>query len=470
MSDNQDRIIVIGAGPGGYAAAFHAADLGLDVTLIDPEANPGGVCLYRGCIPTKALLHLSKIKEEALEARDWGLEFNEPVINLDKIRAFKENVINKLTSGLGQLSAKRKINYIRGKARFVDSNTVEIIETKAKFSFNHAIIATGSRSVTLPGIPQFTDRIMDSDKSLDLKDIPATMLVIGGGYIGMEMSTIYAALGTKVTVVELLPEIMAGTDRDLVAVYTKLNKDIFEAILLETMVTSILEKQNGVKVTLQNKNKEITEKTFDKVLVSVGRRPNSEEIGLENTKVTITEKGFIIVDEQRRTTDPSIFAIGDITGNPLLAHKACHEGKVAAEVIAGMKSAFEPKCIPGVIYTNPEIATCGITETQAKKEGRKIEVAKFPWSASGRAISMGITIGTTKLIIDPETARIIGAGIVGPHAGELISEAALAIEMAATASDMAMTIHPHPTLSETLMEAADDYYGLCTHIFHPKKK
>ena len=463
------HVLVIGAGPGGYAAAFRAADLGLTVTLIDPELNPGGVCLYRGCIPTKTLLHLAKIKDDALEAKEWGIEFIEPTIDLIKIKAWKDKVISKLTSGLGQLSKNRKIKYIQGIARFINSNTVEIVETKEQIIFDNAIIATGSRTVLMPDIEKFSKRIMDSTIALEINDIPSSLLVIGAGYIGMEMSSIYASLGSKVTVVEMTSEIMIGADRDLVAVFEKLNKNKFEAIMLETKVNSIKETNEAVFVTLQNKQNEIIENKFDKVLVSIGRKPNSDNLGLENTKVGLNDKGFIIVDEQRRTADTAIFAIGDITGNPLLAHKASHEGTTAVEVIAGSKMAFEPKCIPAVVYTNPELAYCGVTETQAKKEGRKIAVAKFPWAASGRATAMGITMGTTKLIIDPDSQRIIGAGIIGSHAGELISEAALAIEMAALASDLALTIHPHPTLSETLMEAAEDFYGKCTHIYHPKK-
>jgi dihydrolipoamide dehydrogenase len=466
------EVLVIGGGPGGYAAAFLAADLGLSVTLVDPEANPGGVCLYRGCIPTKVLLHVVNVKREAMEAANWGLKFSTPEIAIDKIRSWKEGVINKLTGGLGQLVKQRKIAHVRGFAHFLDSQTVEIQKEDGgteKRSFKKAIIATGSEAMKLPNISLTSDRLMDASTALELEDIPERLLVVGAGYIGLEMSSIYAGLGSKVSIVEIMPGLMPGADRDIIAVFRKRNQNVFESILLETKVAAIDEVKNGLKVRFEGKELEKKEDVFDKVLLAVGRRPLTSGLGLEKTRVETDEKGFIKVDEQRKTTDEAIYAIGDVTGPPLLAHKASHEGRIAAEAIAGKKTAFEPQVIPAVEYTDPEVAWCGLTETEAKEQGRNVEIAKFPWVASGRAATIGRSDGLTKLIIDPETERILGAGIVGPDAGKLISEAALAIEMAALASDVALTIHPHPTLAETIMEAAEVFYGTCTHIYRPKK-
>ncbi len=469
---NIPDVLVIGGGPGGYTAAFRAADLGLNVTLVDPEAHPGGVCLYRGCIPTKALLHVVKVKQDAIEAAKWGLKFSEPEINLDQIRSWKESIIKKLTGGLGQLVKQRKITYIRGIARFLDSQTIEIQKEHGdteKLSFKKAIIATGSEALKLPNISLQSDRVMDVNRALEMKDIPKRLLVVGAGYIGLEMGSIYAGLGSKVSIVEIMPGLLPGADRDIVSVFYKQNKDRFESILLETKITAIEEVEDALRVQFEGKNLEKKNDIFDKVLVAIGRRPVTADLGLENTQVETDDRGFIQINLQRKTTDDAIYAIGDVTGPPLLAHKASHEGRVAAEAIAGKKTVFEPRAIPAVEYTDPEVAWCGLTETEAKQQGQKVKIAKFPWAASGCAATLGRSEGLTKLIIDPETERILGAGIVGPDAGKLISEAVLAIEMGALASDVALTIHPHPTLSETLMEAAEVFYGTCTHIYRPSE-
>ena len=468
MSKN---IAVIGGGPGGYTAAFYAADLGMQVTLIDENVNPGGVCLYVGCIPSKALLHVAALINEADHAKAWGVEFGKPHVDINKLRDFKNNVVNKLTGGLGQLSKQRKIKYVRGRAKLVNSNTVSVTKTEGgeeKMTFDNIILATGSRPAMIPGLPP-SPRIMDSTGGLALADIPKTLLVIGGGYIGLELGTVYAALGTKVTVVEMLPQILTGADRDLVGPLEKRLQKAFSAILLNTKVVELKEVADGIKVKLEGPNLASPEQTFDRVLVSVGRKPNTDVPGIENTRVTKTQKGFFEVDLQRRTKDPIIYAIGDIAGEPMLAHKASHEGRVAVEAIAGKKTTFEPRAIPAVVFTDPEIAWCGLTETQAAAEGRPVKVARFPWPASGRAVTLDRTDGVTKFVIDPETERILGVGIAGVTAGEMISEGVLAVEMSAVVEDVALTIHPHPTLSETVMEAAESYHGVSTHIYRPKK-
>jgi len=467
------KLIVIGAGPGGYAAAFLAADLGIETMLIDKDVNPGGVCLYRGCIPSKALLHLAKIISEAEESKNFGVNFSKPKIDLKKIRTWKNDVVSKLTSGLGQLSKQRKIEYIQGTATFLDKNSIELTNTKnkkEKIEFEYAIIATGSYPTRIPALSDSSKNILDSTTALDLNKIPKTMLVIGGGYIGLELGTVYSALGTKVTIAEMLPGLLNGADRDLVSVLsTKVNKK-FESILLNTKVIDIKEIKTGFKVKLQSKENKVSEKIYESVLISAGRKPNSSDLGLENAGINISKNGFIITDNQTRTSVNNIFAIGDVAGEPMLAHKASHEGRVAAEIIAGHKSAFEPKTIPAVVFTDPEIAWCGITENEAKEKGLDYTVSKFPWAASGRALTIGRTDGLTKLIIDNKTERILGVGIVGPNAGDLISEGALAIEMGANATDLKLTIHPHPTLSETIMESAEVFFGQSTHIYKPKKK
>jgi dihydrolipoamide dehydrogenase len=466
------NIAVVGAGPGGYAAAFLAADLGMKVTLIDPEVNPGGVCLYRGCIPSKALLHVAKLIGESRHAKNWGIEFGEPKIDLPRLRSWKEGVIRKLTGGLGQLSKQRAVQYIQGRAAFENSTTLRIKKadgSEQSLSFDRIIIATGSRPSVIPSLKLDSPRMMDSTGALDIQDVPKSLLVIGGGYIGLELGSVYAPLGSKVSVVEMTPGLLPGVDRDLVLPLQKRIEKSFEAILLNTTVTSVKEDADGIRVNFDGPDMKEREKVFDKVLVSVGRRPNSEIAGLDNTKVVVGQRGFIQVNKQLQTDDPAIYAIGDVVGEPMLAHKATHEGRTAVEAIAGHKVAFEPNAIPAVVFTDPEIAWCGLTETQAQKENREIKVAKFPWAASGRAMTLDRTEGLTKLLIDPQTERVLGVGIVGVGAGELIAEGVLAIEMGALAKDVALTIHPHPTLSETVMNAAEVFFGTSTDIYRPRR-
>jgi len=466
------HVAVIGGGPGGYAAAFLAADLGIKVTLIDPELNPGGVCLYRGCIPSKALLHVAKLIDEAQHAKNWGIEYSNPKIDVARLRSWKEGVVKKLTGGLGQLSKQRKVEYIQGRAGFENSNTLRISRANGgqdSLTFDRIIIATGSRPAIIPSLKLNTPRIMDSTSALDVSDIPSTLLVVGGGYIGLELGTVYAALGAKVSVVEMLPGLLPGADRDLVLPLHKRMEKIFDSIMLNTTVAAVKEDSKGIRVTFEGVEVKEREKVFDKVLVSVGRKPNSEIPGLDKTQVKVGERGFIQVNKQLQTNDPAIYAIGDVVGEPMLAHKASHEGRTAVEAIAGHKVAFEPNAIPAVVFTDPEIAWCGLTETQAQKDGREIKVAKFPWAASGRAMTLDRTEGMTKLIFDPKSERVLGVGIVGVGAGEMIAEGVLAIEMAATATDVELTIHPHPTLSETIMESAEIFFGTSTDIYRPKR-
>jgi dihydrolipoamide dehydrogenase len=463
---------VLGGGPGGYAAAFLAADLGLKVTLIDREANPGGVCLYRGCIPSKALLHVAKLIDESRHAKNWGIEFGEPRIDLARLRSFKEGVVNKLTGGLGQISKLRKVQYVRGEASFENSNTVQVARNSGveeKLTFDRIIIASGSRPAIIPSLKLDSARMLDSTSALDLKDVPGTLLVIGGGYIGLELGTVYAALGSKVSVVEMTAGLLPGADRDLVLPLHKRLEKSFASLLLNTTVTAVKEEANGIRVCFDGKDVKQHEQVFDKVLVSVGRKPNSEISGLERTQVRVGQRGFIQVNKHLQTEDPAIYAIGDVVGEPMLAHKASHEGRTAVEHIAGHKVAFEPNAIPAVVFTDPEIAWAGLTETQAEKEGREIKVAKFPWAASGRATTIDRTEGMTKLILDPSSERVLGVGIVGAGAGELIAEGTLAIEMAALAKDVALTIHPHPTLSETIMQSAEVFFGTSTDLYRPKR-
>ena len=473
MADTtQLSVAVIGGGPGGYAAAFLAADLGLKVTLIDPEINPGGVCLYRGCIPSKALLHVAKLIDESRHASNWGIEYADPKIDLPRLRSWKEGVVKRLTGGLGILSKQRKVEYIQGKAAFENSNTLHITRSNAteeSRTFDRIIIATGSRPSIIPSLKLETPRMMDSTSALDLSEVPGTLLVIGGGYIGLELGTVYAALGCKVSVVEMLSGLLPGADRDLVLPLHKRLEKSFDSILLNTTVAAVKEEPNGIRVSFDGPEVKEREKLFDKVLVSVGRKPNSEIPGLDKTQVKIGARGFVEVNKQLQTDDPAIYAIGDVVGEPMLAHKASHEGRTAAEAIAGHKVAFEPNAIPAVVFTDPEIAWCGLTETLAQKDNREIKVAKFPWAASGRALTIDRTEGMTKLIIDPQTERVLGVGIVGAGAGELIAEGVLAIEMGALAKDVALTIHPHPTLSETVMNSAEVFFGTATDIYRPKR-
>jgi dihydrolipoamide dehydrogenase len=415
---------------------------------------------------------VAKLIEESHQAKNWGIEFADPKIDLARLRSWKESVVKKLTGGLGQLSKQRSVKYVQGRASFENSNTLRVAKGNGgeeSLSFDRIIIATGSRPAVVPSLKIDSPRMMDSTGALDLQDIPKSLLVVGGGYIGLELGSVYAALGTRVTVVEMLSGLLPGADRDLVLPLHKRLEKAFEGILLNTTVKSLKEEKNGIRATFEGKDVKEKEKVFDRVLVSVGRKPNSEISGLDKTRVQVNPRGFIQVNNQLQTDDPSIFAIGDVVGEPMLAHKASHEGRTAVEVIAGHKYTFEPNAIPAVVFTDPEVAWAGLTETQAQAGGRQIKVAKFPWGASGRAVTIDRTEGMTKMLIDPETERVLGVGIVGPGAGELIAEGVLAIEMAALAGDLELTIHPHPTLSETVMEAAEVFYGTSTDVYRPKK-
>jgi dihydrolipoyl dehydrogenase len=465
------QLVVVGGGPGGYAAAFLAADLGLSVALVDPEVNPGGVCVYRGCIPSKALLHVAKLIDESRHAKAWGIEFGEPKINLDQLRGFKDNVVKRLTSGTGQLVKHRKVRYIQGWAEIVDAHNLTVKLTAGgdeAVQFEHALLATGSLPAIPPALKIDDPRVMDSTAALDLPDVPKSLLVVGGGYIGLELGSVYAALGSAVTVVEMTPGLLPGADRDLVDILAKRVNQTMKSVLLETKVVRMKAESAGIQVAFEGKV-DPAEQVFDRVLVAVGRRPNSKIPGLERTHVQVDQRGFIMVDEQRRTHEPSIFAIGDVVGEPMLAHKASHEGRVAVEVMAGENVAFAPRAIPAVVFTDPELAWAGLTEAQAAKEGRHVTVAKFPWGASGRAITLDRTDGLTKLIVDPASERLLGVGLVGPGAGELIAEGVLALEMGANATDLKLSIHPHPTLTETMMESAEVFFGQATHVYRPKR-
>ena len=471
------RIAVVGSGPGGYAAAFYAADLGMDVTLIGEEPNPGGVCLYKGCIPSKALLHVAKVIDEAQHASHWGVSFSAPTVDVDKLRAYKDRVVEKLTGGTGQVAKLRKVHFLQGRAS-ITSPTSLLVKKAAggeeAVTVDYIVLATGSHPTRIPSLSIDSPRVLDSTSALELPEIPKTMLVIGGGYIGLELGSVYAALGTKVSVVEMTPGLLPGADRDLVRVLNQRAEKVFEKIYLSTRVTGMSEVKSkkgatGVSVSFEGEGAP-AQQTFDYVLVAIGRRPNASIDGLSSTRVKVDAKGFIETDGQRRTHEPTVFAIGDVAGEPMLAHKASHEGRVAIEAIAGHKAVFEPVAIPAVVFTDPEIAWAGITEADAERQGLTVEVARFPWGASGRAIAIDRVDGMTKLIIDPKTERILGVGIVGSGAGELISEGVLAIEMGATASDVKLTIHPHPTLGETVMEAAEQFFGHATHVYKPKKR
>jgi len=468
------QLAVIGAGPGGYAAAFLAADYGMDVTLIDREANPGGVCLYRGCIPSKALLHVARVINEVGEVRELGVDYPAPRISLDRLREWKDSVIARMTEGLGLLAGKRNIDYLRGEAFFRDARTIEVRTGEASveaITFENAIIATGSVPIVIPSLDIGSARVMNAKTALDLESIPETLLVVGGGYIGLELGSAYAALGSRVSVVEMLPGLLPGADRDLVAVLSKRIKGSFDSVMLNTQVSAIEETKSGVKVTFTGRaaDEGNAEAEYEKVLVSVGRKPNSGGLGLDRTGVSVDSRGFIEVDSRLRTSVPAIYAIGDVVGEPMLAHKASHEGRTAVEVISGGDVEFKPRAIPAVVFTDPEIAWCGLTGTQVKEQGLDVTVAKFPWAASGRATTLERVEGMTKLLVDPKDDRVLGAGIVGVGAGDMIAEMALAIEMGATAADVKRTIHPHPTLSETLMEAAEVYFGHATHVLRPRR-
>jgi dihydrolipoamide dehydrogenase len=463
----ETQLAVLGGGPGGYAAAFLAADRGLKVTLIDARSRPGGTCLHVGCIPSKALLHTAKLITDARDAAHFGVKFGDPKIDINGVRIAWQKVVDKMSGSLASLAKARKVTYVEGRGKFVDPHTIEVDGKQVKFQ--HAIIATGS----VPAKPAIfnlpTPRVMDSTGALALDDLPKKLLVIGGGYIGLEMGYVYAALGSKVTVVEMLDGLLPGADRDLVAPLHKRLEGLFEKIYLKTKVTKIEETPKGVKAYLDGPEVEDKEPVFDRVLVSIGRRPNSDEIGLDKAGVAVDEKGFVKTDEQRRTNVPHLFAIGDVCGEPMLAHKATYEGKIAVEVILGEKVAVDYRAIPAVVFTDPEVAWCGLTETEAKKQNREVKRMRFPWLASGRAMTLGRTEGLTKLLVDPETERVLGVGVVGAGAGELIAEATLAVEMASSARDVALTIHAHPTLSETIAEAAESFYGINTNQMPAKK-
>jgi dihydrolipoamide dehydrogenase len=461
------EVLVIGSGPGGYAAAFRAADLGLDVTMIDPEARPGGVCLYKGCIPSKTFLYLAELIYDAARAGDMGVSFGKPRIDLEALRTWKGKVIDQMANGLVSLSNRRGVQLLKGRVEFENSATVRVHDCEVShIKFRHAILATGSQPVALPGTAfQPGGRIMSSTGALALADVPEKLLILGGGYVGLELGTVYAALGSRVSLVELEDRLLVGVDQDLVKPLHRRLEKIFESITLKTKVVSMEENANRVNVTFES-DIDTPQKTFDRVLVAIGRKPNSQDIGLGNTKVEVDEKGFVIIDDRQRTADERIFAVGDVAGGMMLAHKASREGKVAAEVIAGQTSAFDVRAMPAIVYTDPQIAWCGLTEEQARQENRTVKVLRFPWKFSGRATTMGAPEGLTKIIVDPENGRILGLGITGRDTEGLISEGVLAIEMGALAEDMALSIHPHPTLSETEGEAAEIFIGTATHILN----
>ncbi len=471
-NDMNTQVVVLGSGPGGYTAAFRAADLGKQVVLVERYATLGGVCLNVGCIPSKALLHTAKVITEAEETSHHGVNFGAPKVDIEQLRNWKANdVVGKLTGGLAAMAKQRGVTVVQGVGKFTSPNQIAVTTTDGKVTtvgFEHAIIAAGSQATKFPGAPE-DERIMDSTGALALADIPKRMLVIGGGIIGLEMGTVYDALGTKVSVVEFMDGLITGCDRDLVRPLQKRMEKRFESIMLSTKVAKMEAKKDGIHVSFEGENAPEGVQVYDRVLVSIGRRPNGKNIGAENAGVAVDERGFISVDIQMRTNVPHIFAIGDIVGQPMLAHKATHEGKVAAEVIAGQKVEFQAMAIPSVAYTDPEVAWAGITETEAKAKGIEIEKASFPWAASGRALSIARTEGSTKLIFDKETHRVIGAGIVGVNAGELLAEAVLAIEMGADAHDLGLTIHAHPTLSETVCFAAEVKEGTITDLYIKKR-
>lgn len=471
MEPIKTEIVVIGAGPGGYAAAFYAADKGKKVILVEQEKRLGGVCLNRGCIPSKAWLHAAKLITEARESSARGITFEPPKIDLDKMRSWKESILTKLGQGIANLAQRRGVQVMQGRGRFEGSQTlrVETSEGQKFIQFQKAIIAVGSKSAMPKAFDLGNPRVMTSREALNLEEIPEQLLVVGGGYIGMELGTVYAALGSKVVVVEALDSILMGADPDLVRPVMRYAEKAFKEVRLKTKVLKMATSGKQIKVNLEINGEEKVE-LYDRVLVSVGRVPNCDDFGLENTQVTRDEKGFVKVNSKQQTDDPAIYAIGDVAGGMLLAHKAAKEARVAVEVITGESSVFEGIVIPAVVFTDPEVAWCGLTEAEAKQKNIPVEIAKFPWSASGRALSFDRTDGLTKLVIEPETERILGVGIVGAGAGELIAEGVLAVEMGATARDLAESIHPHPTLSETLMECAEVFYGHATHAFTRKRE
>ncbi|WP_371195142.1 dihydrolipoyl dehydrogenase [Glaciecola sp. SC05] len=470
MSEIKTQLVVLGAGPGGYSAAFRAADLGIDTIIVDARETLGGVCLNVGCIPSKALLHVAKVIQEAKHLSSNGVSFGEPTFDLDKIRAWKDSVVSQLTKGLSGMSKMRKVKHVQGYGKFTGANTLEVDgpDGKTTITFDNAIIAAGSEPVSLPFIPD-DERVIDSTGALEMRDIPEKMLVLGGGIIGLEMGTVYQALGSKIDVVEFLDQLIPAADKDIVKVYMKTIKDKFH-VMLETKVTGVEAKKDGLYVTFEGKNAPKDAVRYDRVLVAVGRKPNGSLVAAEKAGVKVDERGFINVDKQMRTNVQNIFAIGDLVGQPMLAHKAVHEGHVAAEVISGKKHYFDPKCIPSVAYTEPEVSWVGLTEKEAKEQGVNYEAASFPWAASGRAIASQATDGLTKLIFDKDSGRIIGGAIVGTNSGEMLGEIGLAIEMGADAEDIALTIHAHPTLNESIGLAAEIFEGSITDMPNPKAK
>jgi dihydrolipoamide dehydrogenase len=471
MADGKTRVAVLGAGPGGYPAAFLAADKGFDVTLIDEREQPGGVCLYDGCIPSKALLHAAELIQDASTAEAIGLKFGAPKVDLDQLREWKQReVVAKMTGGLSQIAKARKVKYVRGRGRFAAADSLHVTNDGevTEVECDYAIIATGS----VPAIPDplqiESERVWDSTTALELPEVPKRLLIIGGGYIGLEMATVYAALGSQVTVVEMTGSLLPGSDPDLVRILSASVKARVQEVLLLTRVTELRETKNGIDAQLSNADLDEA-REYDRVLIATGRRPNAENVGLEGTRVKVNGRGFVEVDHQRRTSEQTIFAIGDVAGEPMLAHKATHEARVAVEAMAGEPAVWEPAAIPAVVFTDPEVAWCGLTESEAATQGIEIEVAKFPWGASGRATTMAQRNGVTKLIVEPGTERILGVGIAGRGAGELIGEGVLAVEMGARLDDLRLTIHAHPTLSETLMEAAEAFFGVSPHYIGKRR-
>jgi dihydrolipoamide dehydrogenase len=465
-------VVVLGGGPGGYAAAFLAADLGMQVAIIERDERLGGTCLLRGCIPSKALLHVGRVLSEAREMEDWGIHFAKPNVDIDALRARKDKVISALTSGLAQLARRRNVTLIRGTARFTGSTTLEVASVEPggasqTITFEHCILASGSRPSRIPAFDIGSPRVMDSTGALELADVPDSLLVVGGGYIGLEMGTVYAELGSKVSVVELTDTLLPGADRDLVKPLQKRIEGLFSAIMLRTKVVKLEDTGTAVRASFEGPDGPSVQE-FSRVLVAVGRRPNSDGLGLENTKAVVSPKGFVEVDGQQRTADPHLFAIGDVCGEPMLAHRASHQGKVAVEALHGEPALFAPRAIPAVVFTDPEIAWAGLTENDLAISGQTVEISRYPWIASGRAHALGRTDGLTKILVDPETDTVLGVGIVGAGAGELIAEGVLAIEMGCSARDLMEAIHPHPTLGETLAFSAENYFGLATEIYRPR--
>lgn len=471
MSEIKTQLVVLGAGPGGYSAAFRAADLGIETVIVDSRDTLGGVCLNVGCIPSKALLHVAKVIDDARDMAAHGVSFGTPEIDLDKVRAWKDSVVSQLTKGLSGMSKMRKVKHLQGYGKFTGGNTLEVEgkDGKTTITFDNAIIAAGSEPVSLPFIPNDDPRVIDSTGALEMADIPEKMLVLGGGIIGLEMGTVYKALGSDIDVVEFLDQLIPAADKDVIKIYQKYVKNKFN-VMLETKVTAVEAKDDGLYVTFEGKQAPAEPVRYDKVLVAVGRRPNGALVGADKAGVAVDERGFINVDSQMRTNVSNIFAIGDLVGQPMLAHKAVHEGHVAAEVIAGQKHFFDPKCIPSVAYTDPEVAWVGLTEKEAKEKGVNFESANFPWAASGRAIASGRTEGMTKMIFDKDSGRVIGGAIVGINAGEMLGEIGLAIEMGADAEDVALTIHAHPTLNESIGLASEIFEGSITDLPNPKAK